>query len=207
MLPLQLITSRHNSHFKRFGALVVLELLDDSKSPATCTEWRALRAAGYEPATTVEDQSERATLFECGTLFMLKQAQPAQQSYLRDLVWNAQLLTHLPPTLGCFLIDDDQVEQAATKAAAAGQSWSDFDPKAQAESHGPRGVLITQGANACRTLLDVTAWGDFNQDGLDDVVVLLTHRDPLGSLLMSELVLLTRRSAKGRLEVIQHWKP
>jgi len=112
----------------------------------------------------------------------------------------------LPPTLASTM--DDEVAAAAEKAAKAGQSWAEFDPKAKAQKmEAVVGIDVTEAKSNGLTRLRPTAWGDFNGDSVGDVVVYVVNADQLGPYADFRLVLLTRRSEDGLLELVEDWKP
>lgn len=186
--------------------LVSLAILDDHKEPLSCKEWQRLRHQGYAPMNTLEAQNDGFSLYRCGTLAWLSRARPATTSYLDHISWDRNVLKLLPPTLGSAM--DDAMADAADEAAASGQSWADFDPKAKAKkAAGSVGVDVTEGKGKGVTRLRPTAWGDFNQDSLADVVVFVVSADRLGPYADHRLVLMTRRTADGPLELVETWSP
>ena len=186
--------------------LVELTILSDHKEPLSCIEWQRLRHQGYAPMNTLEAQNDGFALYRCGTLGWLSRALPAKTSYLDHISWDGSVLELLPPTLSSAM--DDAMAEAADRALANGQSWAQFDPRAKAKKAvGPIGADVTEGKGKGLTRLRPTAWGDFNQDSLADVVVFVVNTDRLGPFADYRLVLLTRRTADGPLELVETWSP
>lgn len=128
---------------------------------------------------------------DCLVLHELWSAKPARASYLHDLPWDARVLP-LPES-----------ERAAGAAAGFGQTWRDFDPSAAAaaDARGPDEIVVTGKGFIERLIL----WGrgDFNGDGLEDLLVQSFDTLTEGTYRNTRLFVLTRRTADVPLSVVR----
>ena len=147
-----------------------------------------------------EAQAERSTLADCMILDQLWRAKPSRSSYLSDLVWNERVLTLLPPQLA--ITPATEMERAASAAAAQGQNWAAFDPSITAapSSKGPDRVVVT--GNGFSEQLILWARGDFNGDGIEDLLVQSLDTLTQGTYRNTRLFVLTRRAPNGNLLLV-----
>jgi len=146
-------------------------------------------------------QAERSTMAECLVLQELWSAKPARSSHLHDLPWDARVLTLLPPQLAISVSAES--ERAASAAAGRGQNWSDFDASvtAAAGAKGPDEIVVNGRGFLERLIL----WGrgDFNGDGLEDLLVQSLDALTEGTYRNTRLFVLTRRTADGPLSLVR----
>jgi len=146
-------------------------------------------------------QAERSTMADCLVLEELWSAKPARASYLHDLPWDARVLPLLPPQLAITVSAES--ERAASAAAGRGGTWGDFDPSVATEAgaRGPDEIVVTGKGFVERLIL----WGrgDFNSDGLEDLLVQSLDTLTEGTYRNTRLFILTRRSADRPLEVVR----
>ena len=159
---------------------------------------------GHAPQVKGSDrqlQAERSTLAECLVLQQLWSAKPARTSYLHELQWDARVLPLLPPQLAITVSAES--ERAARAAAGRGQTWRDFDPSAAAEA-GARGLdeIVVTGKGFVERLI-LWGRGDFNGDGLEDLLVQSLDTLTEGTYRNTRLFVLTRRTAEGPLSVVR----
>jgi hypothetical protein len=162
--------------------LPALRRLEQTRKPASCSEWIELHTAGYLPATEADDAPDRAALLRCGALRLLRRARPAAKSYVRNLTWGHALLSQLPADLSNAHFHPEL--GAMREDAATPDTLSERDPGARGSGSG-ESLSIVESAEAWpplitrRTTTQITpvAWGDFNADGFDDVLIEVSNRD------------------------------
>jgi hypothetical protein len=145
-----------------------------------------------------EFQEERSTMVDCVVLQKLRNAIPARTSYVHDLVWDEHVLPLLPPQLAITV--SKETERAANNAASGGKDWLDFDPSATASDDGPDQIEVTGKGFIQRLIL----WGrgDFNGDGVEDLLVESLDTLTEGTYRSLRLFVLTRRNANTGLSVV-----
>ena len=118
----------------------------------------------------------------------LKKAKPAKTSYIDNFDLTEDPLRYLPPSIGITLSGDEarSVEEAIRK----GQTWQEYDPTASVTIKDKNNIEIKYEGGGF-TFITLQAWGDFNQDGIEDILLFLLQ-DTGGSLTYSEHAILTR---------------
>lgn len=172
----------------------------DAIKPENCVQWAALHAKGYAPTTGIEAQPDNGALLRCGTLSLLGHAKPAKTSYVRDLRWDKSLLALLPSVVATAVNEDD--EQAINAAMQAKQTLAQLDPKAHVTSRQPTSIQIIEGDAQTMAIVQAEAWGDFDDDGLDDVVVSVINGATHGTYSYVRLLTLTRSGPREPLRVV-----
>jgi hypothetical protein len=159
---------------------------------------------GHAPQAKGSDrqlQDERATMADCLVLQELWSARPARASYLHDLPWDARVLPLLPPQLAITVSAES--ERAAGAAARRGKTWRDLDPSTAAEAgvRRPDEIVVTGKGFVERLIL----WGrgDFNDDGLEDLLVQSLDTLTEGTYRNTRLFVLTRRAADDPVSVVR----
>jgi hypothetical protein len=178
-----------------------LELAGSRARPASCVEWRGLHSKGFEAVNTVEGQSDDGAEIRCVTLALLQSAKPATQSYVRELPWNRKLLRLIPAAVATAISQDD--ERAVNAATADAKTLAQFDPKARPKPGREESTLeITEGDRQTMIVIHAEAWGDFNDDGTDDLLVSVVNGATRGTLAYVRLMTLTRFNQTEPLRVI-----
>ena len=133
-------------------------------------------------------------------LDQLWRAKPSRSSYVSDLAWNEHVLSILPPQLAITVSADS--ERAAVAAAAQGKNWAAFDPSVTAalSSKGPDQIVVT--GNGFSEQLILWGRGDFNRDGVEDLLVQSLDTLTQGTYRNTRLFVLTRRAANANLVLV-----
>jgi hypothetical protein len=172
------------------------QLVLDKTPVTTCAQFLDLVERKIRPRTNAE--LARASFFEerCSTLKLLGQAHPSRASYVAGLRLTPTIISLLPPTLGTALSHADAVR--AQVADVAGQSWVEFNPKLRAIQDGEARIQIIENT-AFVTTVTLLAYGDFTGDGIEDLLLFVTHRAAEGSYHADLHMVLTRKRSEGRL--------
>ena len=175
-----------------------LTLADAKARPASCSEWLELHAKGYRPAGALDEQTDRAARIRCQTLSLLKDARPARASHVRELVWDRNLLPLLPAALAT--IDQPSRERAVNAASEAGKTLKEFDSRVRAKPvAGDASLVILEGDRRRMISLHGEAWGDFNRDGVDDLVMSVVNGATDGDFSYARLMTFTRNAPDAKL--------
>jgi hypothetical protein len=152
-----------------------------SKTVRSCGQYLAATDAGYQPADASTFGIDQAGLFalRCPMLREIAKAHPSQQSDLQTFRFTRRSLEELPACVaeGCGA-DAGGASKGATLAGAhvveASEGHLDF------------------AADDQEVLLDVAAWGDFDGDGREDILVQVQTRASDGECRSYGQVILTR---------------
>lgn len=172
----------------------------ESVEPLTCQRWLNLRQAGFTPPQAIEEQAFVSAQRLCGTLQLLEHAQNATQSLVRTLALDATFADKLPAAVAPTSNRSEEAQR--TSAQRQGKSLTalypmlDFKPRANT-------LWAEDTAKQRFVALEVTAYGDTNGDGQDDLILSVTHGALAGSLLASRLFVLTGDAHTGRLRLLQ----
>ncbi|HEY6879456.1 MAG TPA: hypothetical protein VI299_15620, partial [Polyangiales bacterium] len=163
---------------------------DRALVPKSCNEWRRLHDESYEPSSTLEVPPDLAAKARCEALLLLQHAAPAQRSFVRDLKLEPKLLPQLPAALAPAW----SPEAIAKVEAASLKSLKEVAPTARAKP-GPLPDSLEITSRDGYVLLEPLAWGDFDADGTEDVLVSALQGADQGSVLGARVVALTRSGA------------
>ena len=178
--------------------------LTNLETADNCRSLIELTAAGFDSG---EYRLRAALGARCYSLDALSTAQPAKASYLRDSVLDDTAIRYLPAMLG--LLGDCSYLKEILEANRRGLAWAplpDHDPyyridRAEARDHN---TLVVKGKVVNNTnwvsTIQIYGRGDFNGDGLDDLLVRtdvdeIVNRSP-------RLFLLTRSGRDQTLRVV-----
>lgn len=143
--------------------------------------------------------AQRSTLADCTVLEQLQKARPATRSFLAELKWDERVLPLLPPQLSISV--SDEARRKADMAAQRGQSWARFDASVKAEAKGADQIEVRGDGFSQQLVL----WGrgDFNGDGLEELLVQSLDALTEGTYRNTRLFILTRKTARGRLSLVR----
>ncbi len=173
-----------------------------STNYVTARTWRQFARyteLGFEPADNANLQLSGWFIKARGFIPFLEKAQPASKSFVRSLKLNRDLLAILPIDLGPQ-VSQEEIE-AAQQAIHAGKSWRDFYPDTQIKKH--TRTMIQLEMNEWMIYLRFVAYGDFDHDGCEDMLVCVTHESIQGTWLTTFPVILTRRESGSMLQKIR----
>ncbi len=185
-------------------SFVELELSGERIQPATCLEWFELHERGFTPRTSIDEHDDGIVKERCDVLRLIEKARPSRQSHVRDLPWNARLLSVVPA--GVTWPVSPEIRARIAAATTAGQSLREFDPKAKVQrSRHPDLLEILQGDRSGTIALQRLLWADLNEDGVEDIVISVLNADTHGPMTMTRLLIATRTSEDGPLQPIE-WR-
>jgi hypothetical protein len=156
--------------------LTLINDQEDKHRVSTYRQYRALQDEGYYPATNWDILYQFRFTENCTSLELLKKAKPSKISYIADFNITDNPLQVLPPTLD--LINTSYEIEKAEEAIKQGKTWKEYDPTSTYTVKDAYSIHIetyedTYGGNDI--YITVQAWGDFNNDGIEDVLLLVTH--------------------------------
>lgn len=153
--------------------LTLVNAAGQSKTVRTCNEF--LDAVDQKMGPANQSAPIYPFITHCYPLRYLKSVQTPRQNFLGG-GWTVDALKRLPPFV---VYAESSLVTKASEARAKGESWEQFDPQMKILSHTDQELAIEDGQDQWR--LTIVARGDFNQDGLEDEVVLACDRVRGGS--------------------------
>ncbi len=176
---------------------------DDVAAPRTCREYFAARQAGRGPANTYQITQEGFFIERCVPLRLLEQARSATGSHVAGFRFDGRALETLPAAVAGGFGD------AYEEATAAGKRWGEV-PHTALRSHvlSPTALDVDEldgpgGSAHWVTALRILAWADFDHDGLEDVLLLVSNRARRGTYRSYRHAILTRRGADQPLVLLR----
>ncbi len=143
----------------------------------SCNEYFYLKYQGYEPSCNAAQEVEGSSFkIPCNTLQYLKKAQPSKVSFLQGFKLTDNPLKNLPLTLGLYLSSDEAKEVSIAREKRL--TWKEFAPTAKVEVEDPNNISIDiqdSDGEVSGTYISLLAWGDFNGDGVEDILLSVTH--------------------------------
>ena len=130
--------------------------------------------------------------------FYLRQATPAERSYLTGFALSEDLLKDLPPLLGAFALPAEEFDRVDAIESAGG-TWADIYPEDRVEVHSANHVTVT--GRGGRVVIRQLAWGDFDGDGFEDILLWL-WRETEGTYFDYDVIVLTRTAPGERLQAV-----
>jgi hypothetical protein len=163
-----------------------------------CLDLLAYRRSGFTPVSDRDAGIAQSLIVDCLAVKALSRATAPRESFLRTFRLDPQALTFLPVNLVPIISGEDR--QKVQNAAAKGMSWKQFDPAATASGQGESFAVLSEDT---QTTVRIYGRGDFNGDGIDDLLVRVDTAATHGTYRTSRLLLLTRSRSDGVLRMIQ----
>lgn len=166
-----------------------------------CENYLDLTKRGFQSPTDMEWRVLLLRGAECYSLAALKTAAPARSTYLKSFRLDGSAPDFLPPSSGAVITPDDV--RGVSAAEVKELSWKQYEPKMQIR-HEEAGVLIVEG-EGWRSQLEIYARGDFNEDGVEDLLLKKESIMKEGTYHSTRLLLLTRFREDVVLKVIRQF--
>lgn len=173
----------------------------DDSNTVTVQTWREFRHytdLGYELTSNLDLKFSSWLTAHRGFIPFLERAIPSRQSGVGDLRMNRRLLWRLPLDLG-MAISNEQVE-AREAAQQQGLTWTEHWPETRLNKAGRHSMLLESEMGLVH--LSVVAYGDYNHDGWEDVMLCVTHQTR-GTLSYTFNTILTQTAPEGPLRTIE----
>jgi hypothetical protein len=171
-----------------------------------CADYLGMESS-FDPPDEQTARVLKSAGIDCLALQALASARPSRSTFLAAFKLDEKSVAVLPPLLGAVVSADDQKRVQA--AESEGKSWLAFAPglKTSADSAGGGGL---DGSLAVRLPgwelhLKEYARGDFDGDGIEDVLVRDEIAGTTGTYADVRLFLLTRTSAGAVLRVAKQY--
>lgn len=168
----------------------------------SCDELLGTIVPATEPAAPATARDYRVFVgvkLQCEAALELSVAKEAKVSFLDQFALDERVPHLFPKWLAIIVSPDDEERVKGSKY----ESWFDFEPVVSARDVTPqRGEFNSRGASQ---LIELVGKGDFNGDGIEDLLV--TSRDSLteGSYRAVRMFSLTRRGNQERLELLRQF--
>lgn len=153
----------------------------------------------FEPHTHYDRAMERLAHGEVMALAILQKARPSRVSFVKDLSFETIQLEDIPYSIMVF-----------TESKPEDFTFHDDCPDAIIESRTPHRLLWyclldpDDKESKLGYLLELLAWGDFNDDGIEDVLCNFMYDFVYGYNRDAYMVVLSKYSAEGKLQLVNY---
>ena len=181
-----------------FGGLDFINHADQEVKVTTWREFVRRHKEGYWEKTNADSVMSSWFWATCGHIPFLEQAVPATNSFVRSLRPGKGLVWLLPLTLAPQLGEESNDVGEGIKHH---KSWLALYPNTKIVKRTDTELELRMG----RYEMSVTilAYGDFNHDGFDDMLVSYLHRVTDGTFCYSGVAVLTRTAPDDSLKAIE----
>jgi hypothetical protein len=138
-------------------------------------------------------------LLSCRLLVAFQSAKPSRIDYLGPFALGNARLREIPAAVVPTPSEDE--ERQLKKASARGVSWKTWD-RAIHVTKTDRGTVTLDSPEA-HCFLSIEGRGDFDGDGIEDLVLYRSGGGQEGTWNVASAFVLTRRSPRGRVEVVK----
>jgi len=154
----------------------VLTMVCDDGSPEvkvnTGREYLDYVSKGYYPKSNWDILFQFRFFDNVVVLKKLQEAKPSTVSYISDFSLNEDCLDILPPTLALTLTDDTSLRAAEKK----GISWKKYDPSIHiTKRENTYEISVESPEKDTSSVITHVGWGDFNNDSIEDVMLIIHH--------------------------------
>jgi len=140
-------------------------------------------------------------LVGCRITVAIQAAKPAQHDYIGAFPLDEARLNEIPAAVIPTPSDDEEAQ--LKKASARGVSWRGWDRAIHVTKTDRWGVTVENPDTDTHCLLSVYARGDFDGDGIEDLVLWRSGHGEEGTWASTAAFVLTRRSPHGRVEIVK----
>lgn len=171
---------------------------DPGREIRTCADYRRAKKDGWsDSANTLERTTESFFKDQCDVPLLVLAARPSRVSYVRNFKLDQATLDLLPPSLS-WMMGDREVNDAERQ----GLSWKKFKPGLKVREKYKNGIGVEEPDEATINL-EIKAFGDFNSDGIEDILLFKSTHIIGGTARNYYPVILTRTAAGGPLKAFE----
>jgi hypothetical protein len=173
----------------------------DTVEVRTCTSYLKAIDGGYEAQDTFQATQESFFKARCTPLWFLRVSRPSRVSHVKDLRLDGPApLSVLPGRINLLARYPEEEEEAAM---AKGGTIASIFPKIKVKSKEATSVVFVDRDSQMEGTVDVVAWGDFDHDGIEDVLLFCTKHSLEGSYRSYGNLIVTRKAAGAPLVVVR----
>ena len=177
------------------------EVVIDSKPAINVDSCKVLSKAlqeGYKSSDYKEQVALLATNKICTTWVAMGKLKPSKESFLDSFKHDAALANKMPPELSLIISNDD--ERRLVKAS----SWEEMSHIQKVELVNDDQAIYYDNSGGIQRLT-IMAKGDYNQDGIEDMVLHMANAVERGSYSSSYSYIVTRLTADATYTLIKQF--
>ena len=173
----------------------------EKKAVKTCREYREASGEDWFAMTTYDMTIEGHFQKHCGLLDLIAKATPSKTDHLPKTP-----VTEVAPegiSVGVLALFDPEGTENLDRAAEQGRTLKDYADRGALEVTEQTPTRLDIDFGSMSGSIQELARGDFTGDGIKDALVTCGVRAQTGSYRVTDLMVVTKRSADGILEVVE----
>lgn len=176
---------------------------NDTVYVRTCREYEDARKQGYHPSSNFDFKMSFFFMYPCGLFNALEKASSPKQKFISDAKVSIANLELLP-----FEMFAENISRKSSwdKRDLETTYQQKVDNQALVITEKSQYVLHVEGFDMGQTFQEVVR-ADFNNDGIEDVLLFESHHIIKGTFADAGIIVLTRKSMNGKFEVLRPPKP
>ena len=192
-LPIRLGENDH------IDGVTLTKTRDDKVYVKTCREYDDAFKQGYYPSSTFDITMASFFKFPCGLLNALEKADLPKQKFISDAKVSILNLDLFP----FEMFPDNLAEKSSWDERDLETTYQDkIDNQKLVVTQKNQNVLDIEGFGMSQRLREIVR-ADFNNDGIEDVLVFEAHSVKKGTYRYAGIIVLTRKSMNGKFEVLR----
>jgi hypothetical protein len=157
-----------------------------------CKQYLAAIEEKYAPVSTFDITQESFFKDRCTPLRFLQIARPSRTSHVGAIRLDKDPLAVLPASMNIEMEGPSDEQKAAI---AKGQPLGAYSPALKVTRKDATSVVFVDPEAHVESRVDIIAWGDFDHDGLEDLLLFQSTHSLEGSFRAYTLVVVTRKGA------------
>ena len=170
----------------------------DTKSASNCKDLANASSAGFTAAKAYEYGAFKAYLTQCQTWSEMAKLAASKRSYISKFKLDNSFPSLAPSTLA-FVISNESAEKAKTLS-----TWDEADRIQRTQVASPVRAEYFDATDGFQ-VITIVAKGDYNADGIEDIVIEKENSVLSGSYSSSHGYVLTRMSEQALFTVLAEW--
>ncbi|HAV1335592.1 ATPase [Vibrio parahaemolyticus] len=170
----------------------------DTKSVSNCKDLANASSAGFTAAKAYEYGAFKAFLTQCQTWSEMAKLAASKRSYLSKFKLDNSFPSLAPSALA-FVISNESAEKAKTLS-----TWDEADRIQRTQVSSPVRAEYFDATDGFH-VITIVAKGDYNADGIEDIVIEKENSVLSGSYSSSHGYVLTRMSEQALFTVLAEW--
>lgn len=170
----------------------------DTKSVSNCKDLANASSAGFTAAKAYEYGAFKAYLTQCQTWSEMEKLAASKRSYISKFKLDNSFPSLAPSALA-FVISNESADKAKTLS-----TWDEADRIQRTQVASPERAQYFDATDGFQ-VVTIVAKGDYNADGIEDIVIEKENSVLSGSYSSSQGYVLTRMSEQALFTVLAEW--
>ena len=173
--------------------------IDTSKQRqiGSCSDYAQTPLPQWEPSTPSDFSSYQLMAVKCKFLTLLVRARPSKISFVKDVKIDEHFIKSLPKSLA-FITSTSELDKIMAQTSTSKLGEVSRVLSVIPRVHKTAEVTVPGGMQ----IVTVVAMGDFNQDSVEDILLLVSNSSLDGTYSVSNTVVITRRKAGENFQVV-----